>query len=316
MSLDAATISLKKQIKILKAVFMTYSSLRNKFQATVDFVFRKKKVFIVLRDGARLSLPRELFFQLVFVAYMRQLYPVRSEQGKIILNNGFMISPDSCDIFLEMLLNKGWQLEGDVIKKNDITFFKCMGTNSIYEIFEEHLYEAEVFGKTVVDIGAGVGDSAIWFASKGARVIAFEPNIQAYQYALANLDLNSHLKDRVKLHNAAVEPKDSYLTCSNQPRERHSAPRVTLSEILNGISDPFLLKIDCEGCEFPLVMLDWEHVCLFQQIIIEYHPNMTRIPLKRLRPKLEKKYTCERIIGDELLGVLKCIKKVHDPRRL
>jgi predicted O-methyltransferase YrrM len=40
----------------------------------------------------------------------------------------------------------------------------------ILEIFEEDMYEIlDVKGKIVVDVGAYIGDSAIYFALKGAK---------------------------------------------------------------------------------------------------------------------------------------------------
>ena len=59
----------------------------------------------------------------------------------------------------------------------------------MFEIFEYGDYDAlNVNGRVVVDVGAFVGDSAIYFALKGAkRVIAIEPHPGAYAEMLENI---------------------------------------------------------------------------------------------------------------------------------
>jgi len=59
----------------------------------------------------------------------------------------------------------------------------------IIEIFEEGMYEmVDVKGKVVVDVGAHIGDSTIYFALKGAkRVFAIEPHPDAFAYMLDHI---------------------------------------------------------------------------------------------------------------------------------
>jgi hypothetical protein len=60
----------------------------------------------------------------------------------------------------------------------------------------------------VIDIGANIGDSAIYFALNGARsVIAFEPFPYSYRNALKNINEN-HLNKNIILINAGYD-KDS-----------------------------------------------------------------------------------------------------------
>jgi tRNA G37 N-methylase Trm5 len=63
----------------------------------------------------------------------------------------------------------------------------------IIEIFHYGEYEPlGVEGRVVVDIGAFVGDSTIYFALKGARkVIVIEPHPGAYAEMLDNIKLNN-----------------------------------------------------------------------------------------------------------------------------
>ena len=67
--------------------------------------------------------------------------------------------------------------------------------------FGEQYKWLDVKGKDVVDVGANVGDTAIYFALKGAKhVYAFEPYPYSYNIAKKNIKLN-HLEDRITLLN-------------------------------------------------------------------------------------------------------------------
>jgi len=118
-------------------------------------------------------------------------------------------------------------------------------------------------GKVVIDVGAFVGDFAIFAASKGAKVYAFEPDKKNYELLLKNIELN---KVNVIPFNLAVgnpEIKEMF-TYKNRP------DWVTCDEIFNGQSDGKIevttislnqvfkdnmigycdfLKLDCEGAE-------------------------------------------------------------------
>ncbi|MBP1357704.1 MAG: FkbM family methyltransferase, partial [Sulfolobus sp.] len=60
---------------------------------------------------------------------------------------------------------------------------------------------------TIIDIGAFIGDTPIYFASKGAKkVIALEPNPPTYNLALDNIKLN-RLEDKITLLNAGYGKK-------------------------------------------------------------------------------------------------------------
>ena len=72
----------------------------------------------------------------------------------------------------------------------------------IDENFIEEQYKLlDVKGKDVVDVGANIGDTAIYFALKGAKHIhAFEPYPYSYNIAMKNIKLN-YLEDRITLLN-------------------------------------------------------------------------------------------------------------------
>jgi len=61
----------------------------------------------------------------------------------------------------------------------------------IIETFEDEAYGyVDVKNKSIVDIGAFVGDTAIYFAIKGAKkVIAIEPHPGAYEELVENKNI-------------------------------------------------------------------------------------------------------------------------------
>jgi len=70
-------------------------------------------------------------------------------------------------------------------------------------------------------------------------------------------------------------------------------PVVTLSEVMKQINEPYLLKMDCEGCEFDVILNDYEHVKKFEKLIIEHHAKITGIEYTKLVDKLSSDFRCE-----------------------
>ena len=65
--------------------------------------------------------------------------------------------------------------------------------------------------RVIIDVGANSGDTALYFASKGAKVYAFEPVKEYFDMALKNLDLNPELSKNIKIFNYGVSYKKGKL---------------------------------------------------------------------------------------------------------
>ncbi len=90
-------------------------------------------------------------------------------------------------------------------------------------------------------------------------------------------------------------------------------PIITLSEVMKLITEPYLLKIDCEGCEFDVILNDYEHVKTFEKLIIEHHAYITGIDYTKLVDKLSSDFHCELTplapwVSKEEQGLLWCDK--------
>jgi FkbM family methyltransferase len=184
----------------------------------------------------------------------------------------------------------------------------------ILEVFDKGVYESlNVVGR-VVDVGAFVGDSAIYFALKGARkVIAIEPHPGAFAEMLDNIRLNN-MESVIIPVNAGLASKPGKVCVENvdvsntyniyhRPGDcPNTVPAVTLGELISRFSvDPndAVLKMDCEGCEFDVILNDYDHVRLFRELILEYHSNVNK-----LLKVLSRDYKCMR--GN---GIMYCIRK-------
>jgi len=193
---------------------------------------------------------------------------------------------------------------------------------TIPEIFEEGMYKMlNVKGKVVVDVGAYIGESAIYFALKGAkRVFAIEPHPDAFAEMLDNIKLNNleHIivplnlgiasrSSKICIENADI--RSTVITYHRPGNCIGAVPAITLGELTSrfGIDpDDAVLKMDCEGCEFDVILNDYEHVRLFRELVFEYHPTFVNKSLKDLLKVLGIDYRCD-IRGDESF-VMYCAK--------
>ena len=186
----------------------------------------------------------------------------------------------------------------------------------IIEIFHYGEYEPlSVEGRVVVDVGAFVGDSAIYFALKGAkRVLAIEPHLGAFSEMLDNIKLNN-MENVIIPINAGLASKPGKVCVENVDTSNclNAVPAVTLSELIGRFGvDPndAVIKMDCEGCEFDVILNDYEHVKLFREFIFEYHLNVAgTFTLNDLLKMLNKDYKCRITRSGNIFGIIHCIRK-------
>lgn len=164
------------------------------------------------------------------------------------------------------------------------------GYNSIATIFSTFIFEdwkkLNVKGRIVLDIGGYVGDTAIYFAAKGAnRVIMYEAFPYSYKIAKKNISQNN-LSDIVEVNNCALGGMNSFITIDpNYINDNESKvvtfpdgikiPVITLKDIVEkyNITD-CSLKMNCEGCEYEVFdNTDIETFRKFSEIYMHYHAD-------------------------------------------
>jgi FkbM family methyltransferase len=157
--------------------------------------------------------------------------------------------------------------------------------NVILDNFFSNIYsDLDLGGRIVIDVGAGIGDTPILFAIRGAsKVYALEPFPAIHRVARLNVTANKI--DNIILLKAAIGSKDDMI-CSDLGSPsiyKIFAPSQECSEKIRvysletllkeiGVSDGAVLKMDCEGCEYHVLGSASRDVLrTFDQMLIEYH---------------------------------------------
>ena len=177
----------------------------------------------------------------------------------------------------------------DFIKMNPYNYNIC---NEEY-FADDQWNMIEFKNRQVIDIGANIADTALYFAKEQANVIAFEPVKHLYELGLKNISLNPKLKDKIKFINKAVGGKRGKLTIGNETTktyintdDAYQVDVITVSDVLNEYDFPAdILKMDCEGCEFEVILN--EDLTMFNDIIFEHHSKQVGKDYKPLIEKLE-----------------------------
>ncbi len=180
---------------------------------------------------------------------------------------------------------------------------------------------------TVVDIGAGIGDFSIYAAFKkpNTTVYAFEPFPESYQLLIHNLAANDI--NNVLPFQEAVWSQSGNLTLDlsgGEPLQITSrgadfdsndvnfitVKAITLEDVLlgQGMKRVDLLKLDCEGAEYDILMKAPSAVLArIDRIVMEYHDVSEECHHQRLIPFLEDagyQVTHQRNIVHDEIGYL------------
>jgi hypothetical protein len=139
------------------------------------------------------------------------------------------------------------------------------------DIFVEDVYRLEgsdLSGLTIIDVGAYIGDSSIAFASRGAKVHAFEPAPGLVEFLRLNAAAND-MDDRITIHAVGLSGRDEVKKSGDREVRLVHALNYLKSQ---GIGAVDWLKLDCEGCEYELFYkLEFLQYLRPHRIILEYH---------------------------------------------
>jgi FkbM family methyltransferase len=171
--------------------------------------------------------------------------------------------------------------------RNGLRFVYAKGVFAVEQFLEQPYSITDVKGHDVVDVGAFNGDSAIYFAWKGAkRVFAFEPNPVNYRAATENIRLNGI--QNIEIYNEAIGlserelrieedvPGGNYYRIPRPGQSSQTGKSVRVRAFATFVNDfeleDAVLKMDCEGCEYEILPNIGDELLLpFDQIILEYH---------------------------------------------
>jgi hypothetical protein len=202
---------------------------------------------------------------------MRNEYPIQA-----ILRNGESAQFDEYQEVYNDLTGLDAERHVNTVYFNDLIFHGGKTNGDIISIFKNNEYSfLPVKGKEVIDVGANIGDSSIFFATKGAKkVIALEPNKKTYDYAVRNVTVNGH----------SAKIKVIFAACGSDATNNsiQGLEYLTMNRLITKYcSTPEVLKVDCEGCEYDFVLnASDQDLRRFSHIQIEYHYGYQNLKTK------------------------------------
>lgn len=149
-------------------------------------------------------------------------------------------------------------------------------------LYDIHFSDFDLNNRIVIQAGGFTGDTALYYASRGAKVYSFEPDVNSYNLALENIKLNPNLSKNIVMKNYAIgkdEEIDFPIDLSGsgdssayyiEGRKTIKIQSKSISKVLEefGITDPYILDLDIKGKEFDII--NDESLKKFNIIRIEY----------------------------------------------
>lgn len=188
-------------------------------------------------------------------------------------------------------------------KDKKISFYKQKNNDSTWGAFKDQFIEEQykylhVKNRVVVDIGANMGDSAIYFALEGAKMVyGFEPYPLIYDLSIKNIKLNNLVKQITLINKGVGSPsyihvKEDFISAGGSELKDYKEGRkieiISLKDVLTRYKIPkhSALKIDCEGSEYEILLNSNNEIfSMFDRVMVEYHYGY-----KNLVKQLKKYY--------------------------
>jgi FkbM family methyltransferase len=316
-------------------IYKIYKRYKKIYKNTLCIMWSlyKKRDFInvVFKDGTSQKISSELASTLPYIVNnikyneglkeklielynIVQKYETTSVQLRDLLhliNNGVEFS-DAMDIMkniIEIRLN-----EKIPYKNKNIIMYGLKDNGDLIDVFIWEDYKfLNVNNKIVIDIGANIGDSAIYFALNGAKkVIALEPYPHLFNLATKNVKENN-LEGQIEILNAGYgkdgeifvdeDVKADLGTILKSSGNGKPIRIYSLESLVKIFSlENAVLKMDCEGCEYNLLNEDNSIIRKFSQIQIEYHYGYKKLVKKLNKAGFQVEYVNRE--GSEKFGLI------------
>jgi FkbM family methyltransferase len=223
-----------------------------------------ENIMCILKNGEKIELNREIA---AYLSHILMFHEISAEKIEEMLSTGI----------LEFVYNQR-TLKMKIYEKSQIS-------GDIGPIFWGSEYSFLTGEDAVIlDIGANIGDSVIYFSLNGAReVIAIEPYPYSFEIAKFNVAVNN-LNGKIHLYNLGygrnrkMRLDNRVTTAGNDLVEADKGEYVEimsleslLKEFLREDVKQFHLKMDCEGCEYALLDEKRDVFDKLDKIQLEYH---------------------------------------------
>jgi hypothetical protein len=192
---------------------------------------------------------------LLLYANLKRSVTVRFKDGDVTELSKKDYVPFYEKLYHKYLEDNGFSyLADNIIKTPD--GLTLMLPSPIYSLVFDEIYLMQVYGKpdltgkVVIDVGAAIGDTAVFFKKCGAKAVyGYELDETRVGIAQKNIEMN------VMGHSVVVYNKKATVE--------------ELHKLMATINDPIFLKLDCEGCEYDIIpRLDISKVT---DVVMEYH---------------------------------------------
>jgi FkbM family methyltransferase len=190
--------------------------------------------------------------------------------------------------FLRAYLSAMGLPDGVVELRNGLTIHLSDDPDDVITVFV--VFVREDYGKipvrsVVVDVGANIGVFALYAAYRGARtVLAYEPNSETYRCLRKNSEAN-HLQQVITACQLAVTDRAgdrvrfparasvyNAIMADGEKGDFEWVQTTNLQTILRDIPSVDLLKMDCEGAEYDILLSSPPDVLRkISEIRLEYH---------------------------------------------
>ncbi|MGC9031751.1 MAG: FkbM family methyltransferase [Minisyncoccia bacterium] len=266
------TNKLKEGLKLFYFSLFNKNGIKNFLTLVFAFTFKKKGKF-VCPNGFVLDFDKNNFYDILRVYLFSLIEGVKFNnelKGYWKYKNGIITTPN-----------------GIKIKSKSFNRF-IFAETFLYDI---HFCDFDLHGKTVVQAGGFVGDTALYYAARGAKVYSFEPEPNLYRLGLENIALNPKLSKNIIFKNYAIG-KDELIefplvksvsggasAYSLENRQTVKVKSLSISTILKifKINEPFILDLDIKGKEFEVI--EDPSISKFKIVRIEFSPKIGNIKI-------------------------------------
>lgn len=165
----------------------------------------------------------------------------------------------------------------------------CSDIQRIPHVFHEYFagkfpdfYAFDVSGKTILDVGGFVGDSALYFLQNGAKkVLVYDPvkeNLLCAKYNLkkypGKYELHRYFvcgRDGAIEISSAAPPSSIGFGACTPGRYLHRTRCISIKNVLRRSRNVDIAKFDCEGCEYDLLDVPSSLIGKIPYWSVEFH---------------------------------------------
>jgi len=253
----------------LHRLYLIILTTRNWLSSILLWIGFYQKRIVVFRNGMQFVLEKSSW-----VTYLEHVYLFHHFPEAKVVGDSVNINYKNIELFFDGG-RYGWS-----------TILEIFGGEPYLEFFEM----TDIRGKTVLDVGAAFGDTAVLFLLEGAaRVVAVEAFPGYFKLASKNITINGFESQcEIMLTALGAQPGvlridtnlDDMFGIGVQENEiGEEVPIITVEQIIKdkNIKDA-ILKLDVEGYEYEILLNTPKEVLRnFSDMVIEYHYGHEKI---------------------------------------